>query len=46
MVAKTIVRFTGIYLKQSKISYTHRKIVNIYIVYELGASSSHINDQH
>ena len=44
MVAKTIVRFTGIYLKQSKISYTHRKIVNIYIVYELGASSSNDND--
>ena len=27
-----------------KNSYTHGKIVNIYIVYELGASSSHIND--
>ena len=25
-------------------SYTHGKIVNIYIVYELGASSSHVND--
>ena len=25
-------------------SYTYGKIVNIYIVYELGASSSHIND--
>ena len=25
-------------------SYTHSTIVNIYIVYELGASSSHIND--
>ena len=25
-------------------SYTHGKVVNIYIVYELGASSSHIND--
>ena len=24
-------------------SYTHRKVVNIYIVYELGASSSHVN---
>ena len=30
--------------KQSTVSYTHGKIVNIYIVYELGASSSHIND--
>ena len=28
----------------SKISYTHGKIVNIYIVYELGASNSHVND--
>ena len=31
-------------LKQSKISYTQVKVVNIYIVYELGASSSHINN--
>ena len=37
---KTRVKFTGSSLKQSKISYTHRKIVNIYIFYELGASSS------
>ena len=29
---------------QPKISYTHGKVVNIYIVYELGASSSHNND--
>ena len=41
---KAIVKITGSCLKQSKISYTHEKIVNIYIVYELGASSSHIND--
>ena len=31
-------------LKQPKISYTHEKVVNIYIVYELGASTSHDND--
>ena len=31
-------------LKQSKSSYTHGKVVNIYIVYELGASGSHNND--
>ena len=32
-------------LKQSnRISYTHKTIVNIYIVYELGSSSSHNND--
>ena len=41
---KIRVKFTGTCLKQSKISYTHSTIVNIYIVYELGASSSHNND--
>ena len=40
---KIRVKFTGSCLKQSKkISYTQGKIVNIYIVYEFGASSSHI----
>ena len=28
-------KFTGSCLKQSKITYTHKKVVNIYIVYEL-----------
>ena len=32
---KTRVTFTGKCLKQWKISYTHGKVVNIYIVYEL-----------
>ena len=32
---KTRVKFTGSCLKQPKISYTHGKVVNIYIVYEL-----------
>ena len=41
---KTKLKFTGSCLKQSKISYTHGTIANIYIVYELGASSSNIND--
>ena len=41
---KTRAKFTGSCLKQSKVSHTHGKVVNIYIVYELGASSSHIND--
>ena len=41
---KTRLEFTGSCLKQSKISYNHGKVVNIYIVYELGASSSYIND--
>ena len=40
---KTRVKFTGSCLKQPKISYTHGKVVNIYIVYELGASSSDDN---
>ena len=41
---KTRVKFTGSCLKQSNISYNHKKIVNIYIVYELGASGSNNND--
>ena len=41
---KIRVKFTGICLKQPKSTYTHKKVVNIYIVYELGASSSHIDD--
>ena len=35
---------TGSYLKQTKISYTNGKVVNIYIVYELSASGSNNND--
>ena len=35
---------TKIRIKFTKISYTHGKVVNIYIVYELGASSSNVND--
>ena len=42
--SKTRVKFTGSCLKQPTISYTHGKVVNIYIVYKLGASSSHNND--
>ena len=38
--SKIRVKFARSCLKQSnKLSYTHGKIVNIYIVYELGASS-------
>ena len=43
---KIRVKFTGGCLKQWKISYTHRKVVNIYIVYELGASSSNNSILH
>ena len=41
---KTRPKFTGSCLKQPKISYNLTTIVNIYIVYEPGASSSHSND--
>ena len=35
---KTRVKFTGSCFKQSRISCNHGKVVNIYIVYELGSS--------
>ena len=42
---KIRVQFTGSCLKRSnKLTYTHKKVVNIYIFYELGASSSNFND--
>ena len=41
---KTRVKFTGSCSKQPKISYAHGKVVNIYIIYQLCASSSHNND--
>ena len=41
---KTRVKCNGSYLKQPKILYTHGKKVNIYIIYELGGSSSHVDD--
>ena len=41
---KIKVPFTGSCLKQPKYLFTHKKVVNIYIFYELGASSSHDSD--
>ena len=41
---KIKVQFTGSCLKQPKFTFTHKKVVNIYIVYELGASSFHTSD--
>ena len=41
---KTKVQFTGSCLKQPKFTFTYKKVVNIYIVYKLGASSSHSSD--
>ena len=41
---KIRVQFTGSCLKQPKCMFTHKKVVNIYILYDLRASSSHISD--
>ena len=41
---KARVKFIWSCLKQPKISYDYGKVVKIYIVYQLGASSSHNND--
>ena len=41
---KIRLKFNGTILRQPKIWYTHGKTVNIYIVYERGASSSHSDD--
>ena len=41
---KTRLKFTGSCLKQPKNPQTHGTIVNTYIVYDLGACSSNIND--
>ena len=41
---KIKVKFTGSCLKQPKFTFTHKKGVNIYIVYELGSSNSHDSD--
>ena len=41
---KTRVKFTKHCFKQSSQILTHKKIVNIYIVYQLAASSSHSSD--
>ena len=41
---KTKIKFTGSCLKQSRHILTHKKVVNIYIVYELAAPNSHTSD--
>ena len=41
---KIRVKCTGDCLKQTKITYAHGKVVSIYIVYELCASSSNNSD--
>ena len=41
---KIKIKFTGSCLKQTTHYYYHRNVVNIYIVYELGASGSNNSD--
>ena len=41
---KTRLKLNGSILRQHKVSYTHGKVVNIYIVDKLGASSPHSDD--
>ena len=41
---KITAKFTGSCLKQYNVYYKHKNIVNIYILYELGASTSYDND--
>ena len=41
---KRRAKFKGSCFKQSDFTFPHNKILNIYIVYELGTSSSHISD--
>ena len=43
-MGKIRVKFTGSCLKQDKVIFNHRKVVNIYIIYEFGASSSSSSD--
>ena len=40
---KIRLKFNGSCLKQHKLTYTHQKLVNIYIVYEIIVSSSNNN---
>ena len=41
---ETRIQFIGSCLRQPNFALTHKKTLNIYIAYELRASSSHIND--
>ena len=41
---KTRVKFNGSCLKQNKVTFNHRKVVNIYLFYEVGASGFNDND--
>ena len=41
---KIRLKFNGSVLRQPKVTYTHKKAVNVYIVYELTGSNSHSDD--
>ena len=41
---KIRLKFNGSILRQPKVAYTHKKAVNICIVYKLAGSSSHVDD--
>ena len=41
---KTRIQFIRSCLKEPNVTFTHKKVVNIYIVYELSASSFHTSD--
>ena len=41
---KTRIQFIKSCLKQPNLTFNHKKVVNIYIVYEIRASSSHTSD--
>ena len=38
------LKFNGSCLTQPNVTYTHERVVNIYIVYELAGSNSHSDD--
>ena len=38
------MQYTRSCLKQPKFTFTHEKVVNIYIVYEAGTSNSNFSD--
>ena len=44
LASRIRVKFIGSCLKQDKITFTHGKVANIFIVYKLGASSSSNSD--
>ena len=44
LVTRTRIRFSGSCLKQDKITYTQRKIVKLYIVYEIDKKDNTSND--